>query len=44
MCDAASDTSESETLVVDLRIRSIWQDRVYAIFYVQVVDMDAPSF
>ena len=41
MCDATSDMSETETLVVDLRVKGVWQDRVDAIFYVRVVDKDA---
>jgi len=44
VCDAVSDTSESETLIADLRIRGVWQDQVDAIFDVWVVDMDAPSY
>ena len=44
MCDAASDTSESETLVANIRNEGVWQDQVDAIFDVWVIDMDAPPY
>ena len=44
MHDAAFDTSKSETLVADLRVRGVWQHQVDAIFDLWVVDMNSPSY
>ena len=44
VCDAASDTSESDTLVANIRIEGVWQDQVDVIFDVWVIDTDAPPY
>jgi len=36
VCDATSDSSVSETLVADLRVRGVWQHQADAIFDVRI--------
>ena len=44
ICEHTADGSCNETLVGDLRIRSVWQPPADAVFDVHVVDTDAPSY
>ena len=45
VCEAShDDLSSGDTLVADLRVRSVWHPYVDALFDVRVVDTDAPSY
>ena len=44
ICESTIDDSTSETCIVDLRVRGVWESQLDAIFDVRVFDTDAPSY